>query len=456
MKLQVENLGYIQKAEIGMRPLTIVCGKNNTGKTYLSYTIYGLLSFMQQARPFEVDPEVLENIRQKGAAQIDLTKYTNKSQLMNVFQKISEEFTKHLDRVFSSPEGEFSSAKVTIDPNGFSPDLLSPYKITFESSKKNSVTIDKQEGSTIAEAVLLNKDSGQPPPEYVLSAVLNRALCDLIFGKYFKNPFVITSERTGIQLFSKELDIQKNVVLDSLVEGKGKITDPFDLIDKFISRYPIAIKDNIDYIRDHERLRKTNSFLLSTPDQGESLFEVWGEIMGGKLNVIANQLVFVPRERIHRKQVRVPIYLGSSAIKSLVALDLYLRHIVQPDDMLMIDEPELNLHPDNQRCMARLLARLVNKGVNIFITTHSDYILKEINNLLLLANQFPTREAIMRKYGYTEDDVLKTGSTGVYVMSDHKAELVKITGAGMELSVFDEIIINQNDAADEIYYGQKE
>ena len=456
MKLQVENLGYIQKAEIGMRPLTIVCGKNNTGKTYLSYTIYGLLSFMQQARPFEVDPEVLENIRQKGAAQIDLTKYTNKSQLMNVFQKISEEFTKHLDRVFSSPEGEFSSAKVTIDSNGFSPDLLSPYKITFESSKKNSVTIDKQEGSTIAEAVLLNEDNGQPPPEYVLSAVLNRALCDLIFGKYFKNPFVITSERTGIQLFSKELDIQKNVVLDSLVEGKGKITDPFDLIDKFISRYPIAIKDNIDYIRDHERLRKTNSFLLSTPDQGESLFEVWGEIMGGKLNVSANQLVFVPRERIHRKQVRVPIYLGSSAIKSLVALDLYLRHIAQPDDMLMIDEPELNLHPDNQRCMARLLARLVNKGVNIFITTHSDYILKEINNLLLLANQFPTREALMRKYGYTEDEVLKNGSTGVYVMRDHKAELVKITGAGMELSVFDEIIIKQNDAADEIYYEQKE
>jgi hypothetical protein len=456
MKLRIDNLGYIQKADICTRPLTIVCGKNNTGKTYLSYTIYGLLSFMRQARPFQVERDVIDKLHREGAAQVDLTKYTGEKQLKNVFQNISEQFTQHLDRVFSSPEGEFAAAKVTIDPNGFSPDLSRPGNVIFEFSKKSSVTINKQEGSTIVEAVLLNEDNTQSPPIHVLSRVMDRALCDLIFGNYFKNPFVITSERTGIQLFSKELDIRKNEVLDSLVEGKGKIADPFDLIDKFISRYPIAIKDNVDYIRDHERLRKANSFLLRTPDRGETLFEVWDEIMGGKLNVIANQLVFVPRERVNRKQVHVPIYLGSSAIKSQVALDLYLRHIAQPDDMLMIDEPELNLHPDNQRRMARLIARLVNKGINVFITTHSDYILKEINNLLLLANPFPRREAIMQKYGYTGDEVLKNGSTGVYVMRDRKAELVKITGSGMELSVFDEIIINQNDAADEIYYGQKE
>lgn len=456
MRLRIDNLGYIQSADICTRPLTIVCGKNNTEKTYLSYTIYGLLSFMQQVRPFQVEHEVLDNLSQKGAAQIDLAKYTDKRQLMNIFQNISEQFTQNLDRIFSSPEGEFAGAKVSVDPNGFSPDLSGPKNIVFELSKKNSVTINKQEDSTIVEVILLNEDKAPSLPAHVLSRILNRALFELIFGNHFKNPFIITSERTGIQLFSKELDIRKNVVLDSLVDGKGKLDDPFDLIDKFISRYPIAIKDNIDYIRDHERLRKTNSFLLRAPDQGQSLFEVLSEIMGGTLDVIENQLIFIPRERVHRKQVRVPIYLGSSAVKSLVALDLYLRHIAQPDDMLMIDEPELNLHPDNQRRMARLLARLVNKGINVFITTHSDYILKEINNLLLLANPFPNREAVMQKYGYTEDDVLKNGSTGVYVMRDHKAELVKITESGMELSVFDEIIINQNDAADEIYYSQKE
>ena len=50
----------------------------------------------------------------------------------------------------------------------------------------------------------------------------------------------------------------------------------------------------------------------------------------------------------------------------------------------MIDEPELNIHPENQRHIARLLARLVNAGLRIVISTHSDYIVREFNSLLML------------------------------------------------------------------------
>lgn len=52
--------------------------------------------------------------------------------------------------------------------------------------------------------------------------------------------------------------------------------------------------------------------------------------------------------------------------------------------MLIIDEPELNLHPDNQRKMAGLLARLVNCGVKVLVTTHSDYLIRELNNRVML------------------------------------------------------------------------
>ena len=37
----------------------------------------------------------------------------------------------------------------------------------------------------------------------------------------------------------------------------------------------------------------------------------------------------------------------------------------------MIDEPELNIHPANQRHIARLLARLVNAGMSVVISTHA-------------------------------------------------------------------------------------
>ena len=75
---------------------------------------------------------------------------------------------------------------------------------------------------------------------------------------------------------------------------------------------------------------------------------------------------------------------SSSAVRSLLDIGFYLRHVANPGDLLMVDEPELNLHPENQRLIARLFARIVNLGIKVFITTHSDYIIKELNTLIML------------------------------------------------------------------------
>jgi predicted ATPase len=58
--------------------------------------------------------------------------------------------------------------------------------------------------------------------------------------------------------------------------------------------------------------------------------------------------------------------------------------LAQEGDFIIIDEPELNLHPDNQRKIARWLVRVVNAGFKVMITTHSDYIIREFNNLIML------------------------------------------------------------------------
>ena len=46
-------------------------------------------------------------------------------------------------------------------------------------------------------------------------------------------------------------------------------------------------------------------------------------------------------------------------------LVLYFRHIAQKGDIIMIDEPELNLHPDSQLIVTRLFAKAVNKGFQV-------------------------------------------------------------------------------------------
>ena len=89
-----------------------------------------------------------------------------------------------------------------------------------------------------------------------------------------------------------------------------------------------------------------------------------------------------------------------------------MRHLVKEKDYLIIDEPELNLHPENQVKIAKLLVRLVNSGVKVIISTHSDYITKEFNNLLMLDNDFKNKVEIMERYSYTEKDILRKNSVG--------------------------------------------
>ena len=74
---------------------------------------------------------------------------------------------------------------------------------------------------------------------------------------------------------------------------------------------------------------------------------------------------------------------ASSMVTEIAPLVLYLRSLVQPGDTLIIEEPEAHLHPGAQADIAVILARLVRAGVKVIITTHSDWLLQEIGNLIL-------------------------------------------------------------------------
>src|SRR5690606_41226722 len=62
----------------------------------------------------------------------------------------------------------------------------------------------------------------------------------------------------------------------------------------------------------------------------------------------------------------------------------------------------------NQRLMAKLIAAIVNIDIRVFITTHSDFLIKELNNLVLLNNEFPEKEdwLIRNKKNYNSSDKL--------------------------------------------------
>jgi len=92
-----------------------------------------------------------------------------------------------------------------------------------------------------------------------------------------------------------------------------------------------------------------------------------------------------------KKNGCLPFYIASSAVKSQLDMSFYIKHLAKKGDILLVDEPEQNLHPVNQRKMARLFVQLIKAGIKVLVTTHSDYLIKELNHLILLNNEFENR-----------------------------------------------------------------
>ena len=82
----------------------------------------------------------------------------------------------------------------------------------------------------------------------------------------------------------------------------------------------------------------------------------------------------------------IPLMNASSMVSELAPVVLYLRHVVGPNDILIIEEPEAHLHPAIQVEFIRHLAAAVRAGVRIMLTTHSEWVLEELSNLVRLSS----------------------------------------------------------------------
>ena len=104
--------------------------------------------------------------------------------------------------------------------------------------------------------------------------------------------------------------------------------------------------------------------------------------------------------------------------------------------------------------MACLLSRLFNCGGRVLITTHSDFLVREINNLIMLSSYTPDKEAIMERSKISASDILHPEQVRAYtVSSQHRIEAFNVDEHGIDLELFDEPINEANALSDDIYYG---
>ncbi|WP_051420568.1 AAA family ATPase [Helicobacter pametensis] len=458
MKIELKKIGMLDKAEFEVGNITLICGENNTGKTYATYSLYGYLDFMRKAGFFHFRKvfNEFEKIIKIDEPKIvfDLEKFlviVNKT-----IQMLSEDYLKNLSDVFAGKEEDFQTSEFKTDLQANNKELEKIFTIINQSSFFNFRVEIIEEVSEKKVVITLVENFEVEIIERTFIRILQA-----IYFKKFPNIFILSAERTGASMFQKELDVNKNEIVEKIQKSNGRNIDVYDILLNRASRYPEPVKDNIYFIRELDEVVKKTSFIKKEEKKValyKEILDLLHCVVGGKYIVTQEGIYFAPEARHRATKGKILVQSASSSVRSLLMLNFYLLHQAQRGDILMIDEPELNLHPKNQILLARLFALLANAGIKIFITTHSDYIVREINNCIMLNNLSDEQIQGLSSKNYSLHHKLNPDSIRAYLAIKDKKSKENVLQRmsinpkqGIYIDTFDDPIDIQNENQGEIF-----
>jgi len=395
VRIAVENFGPIKKAKIDLRPLTVFVGESNTGKTYLSALIYALhrtfygisrvpwssprilqLASVHYSRHPISSTQALSAETREVLEKLNLTgqpfKFSDSPQwLQDRLQSDlvnSERFKDELRRCFDLEsaselirftEGRHDAMRVLLEVSEENQNLWSfdIYNSGAEVTTDGSVNEDTVLGHDDRMALRKTLEAGDWRQEPVR-----------IFD--WSTPaksYYLPAARSGIMQ-------SHGMIASSLVDRATRVgLEQFSEIPVFSGMIADFLKQIINY--DERRWFS---------DEMSGIVKVLeDEVLRGEIEVRQPATGYPEfRYRSQKAEQALRMSRSSSMVSELAPLVLFLRGIVQLGDTFIIEEPEAHLHPRAQTQMALTLARLVRAGVSVIITTHSDWLLEQIGNLV--------------------------------------------------------------------------
>lgn len=338
MKFKFEKLGLLDEAELELADLTIICGENNTGKTYATYAVYGFLRSWRGLLRSELMPLIhdADNTKDENH-QFDLkTLFSGK---INAYlQKISNRYVKQLPDVFASQNYfDGSTVAVTvIEDKNFS---QTSFEQLIQSGPDGKVlaTVSKEKGSPILKVLIADNSLDI----WSLMEFVNDAIAEIVFAPYLPNTFIASAERTGAAIFLKELDFARTGMVEALrtLDAKELQKNPFLLHQRMQAgsdSYAWPVRDNVNFIRQLEDFDKETSELSSS---NPALLISFESLIGGSYKVVKDKgLMYKPKGNL---KPTFTMGESSSSVRALLDIGFYLRCKAKAGDVFIIDEPEL-------------------------------------------------------------------------------------------------------------------
>ncbi len=459
MLFRAQNLGPIRDAELDLsKSLIILAGPNNSGKTYLGWALYGLSRFNKTLPCVRelVDAAIASPTGSYDAGPVD-----------NFIAQFATElcvlYGKHIHRDFSASASTFVSALLTLAPDATALTRqgglwrTKDHLLHLDFRGDNDVLRIRVRATKVTKRMPTPGTSDDSPREHVdgfppsslpaeelalFAKGASRKITRRVTQELFKSHFTIFPvERIATTIFARELLLRRVEMLDE--ENTDEPGEPGSVVSPVTGRYPLPIRDSLLVAADLSAYSNEESDFRDLADELE------GSVLQGRFALGEHaDMLFFPRASPEQP---LGLHQSASVVKSLSAIVFYLRHMARIGNHIIIDEPELNLHPDNQRRVARVLAKAVNRGIKVMMSTHSDYLIGEFNNLLMLGRDTPQAAEVRQELGYDVASVLKPEQVGVYLVSDGLCKPVEVKETGFEIKTFEDAFHSMNRDAQTIF-----
>ncbi|MDE5874207.1 MAG: ATP-binding protein [Muribaculaceae bacterium] len=410
MKICIENIGLIKWAEFSPSNLTIICGDNNSGKTYATYAWFGFLDFFKRRYKMKIDPDFIRDFIKSGSSEYSVNRPL--SHFNKIIAQACNDYISYLPSVFATSPDFFKEAKFNIILEKSDIKVKKSFNARFQNKGNEVVQIIKKADNENIHFSWLNSDSnegGNASFKSLLAFIFSDVIKKVLFDNTFPEVFVTSAERTGAAVFKKDINTS-SPIRDAQSEN-------------VISRYPLPVVRNVDFINNLDIISKRYGELSHFHPE---IMNAFIRISGGEYEAEKNSgmVFFLPSG----SKAKYAMAQSASSVRALLDLYFYIKHLASENQLLIIDEPELNLHPSRQILLARLLTMLVNCGLKVMITTHSDYILREINNMMIL-NSKKNHQAVnslLSKYDIPKKSLIDSERVSLYIA---KKDLVKLKDA---------------------------
>ncbi len=442
LELTVSNLGPIAEGKIELRPMSVFVGPSNTGKSYLATLIYALHRFFSAHAgtsdihntsdlPFALGPhptilprrdnlsegdmKALYTWAEENVPKIEDGRFrwvTNSAipESIAVLLKpafgVLSQYSKFLDSDIARCFGVNQSAGLVRYPGNEAGlvllgnytkerDANAPFSyevaitesgasLSMEIAEEKPLQIDWDNNTIGVHIVnipwhvlgytISNSDAKDDPRQLVANTLLGtiaKAVISATVDPFNSPAHYLPTDRAGALRSHQKL-------VGILIANASRTAAPV------ASRHPTFSGVYGDFL---ERLVTLGYSSAQRERLGHPLaLNLERDILGGAIRIESSPVgypSFLYRPEGWERDL--PLMNTSSMVSELAPVVLYLRHVVEPGDTLIIEEPESHLHPAMQVEFVRLLAAAVKAGIRIIITTHSEWVLEELANLVLMS-----------------------------------------------------------------------